>query len=105
MANCTLRIASTLLGLHAPGIRCRQSCAGDGALVDDRMSRALYCLRHRDTPKVFPVTAIYSSIFNFSRNLYRKDYAPSFFDAIPSLLHAGKGDRLYGKVQDACCGK
>jgi hypothetical protein len=54
---------------------------------------------------VFPVTAIYSSIFNFSRNLYRKDYAPSFFDAIPSLLHAGKGDRLYGKVQDACCGK
>jgi hypothetical protein len=22
------------------------------------MSRALYCVRHRDTPKVFPVTAL-----------------------------------------------
>ncbi len=83
MANCTLRIASILLGLYAPGIRCRHSCAGDGALVDDRMFRAVYCLRHRDTPKVFPVTAIYSSIFKFLRNLYRKDDTASSFQAVP----------------------
>lgn len=26
--------------------------------MDDRVSRALYCVRHRDTPKVFPVTVV-----------------------------------------------
>src|ERR1035437_3981459 len=31
-------------------------CAGCGTLAGGLMFRALYCLRHRNTPKVFPVT-------------------------------------------------
>ena len=70
-------------------------------MVDDRMFRAVYCLRHRDTPKVFPVTAIYSSISSYLRHLYRKNNPASFFDKVPGLLHIGEGDRLDGDVQDA----
>jgi hypothetical protein len=41
-----------------PGTRAAAECAGNGTLVGDRMPRALYCLRHRTTPEVFPVTDV-----------------------------------------------
>jgi hypothetical protein len=32
--------------------------AGSGTSAFQQMSRALYCLRHRNPPKVFPVTVV-----------------------------------------------
>jgi len=41
--------------------------SGGYTWLSDRVSRALYYLRHRDTPKVFPVTAL-NLIFLLNRS-------------------------------------
>ena len=41
-----------------PETRCCPECAGNGTSASHRMSRALYYVRHRTLPKVFPVTHV-----------------------------------------------
>jgi hypothetical protein len=59
------------------------------------MSRALYYLRHRKTPKVFPVTIErrqYQKV-NFC-SLWSKDDSSALFNAAPGSLHLGQGNGL-----------
>ena len=70
------------------------------------MSRALYCLRHRNTPEVFPVTGVreeISSGWTHAESTHRvgvrhsnfEDDSSALFDARPGGLHFGEGYALY----------